>query len=627
MLNALRCIDNPYDDVAFFGVLRSGLIGLDDNALMRIADALDPPYFPGLMETANGGRSKGPQAALAGLSEDERDAIQFAVGMLGDLHRRKDALGIDAIIGRILEATGYEAMLLSQFQGKRMAGNVRMLTEQARSAVAGGASLAEFIAQTGEQVLSESRYEQAAVSGESENVVRLMTIHKAKGLEFPVVFVPDLNAGRRRAGGVLLDRSDWGLTYGLRSDRDDRRDGDCETPLSYRLARRREDADEQAEDVRKLYVAATRAEDHLVFVGADWRTREGLLREGDSYLRKMDEALGITDALDAGSKTIPYDDDRYSAVVRSLAPSPAPRGRESVPRGERLLAEATTGAQLAGAIVASASPASPPALLGPLPTADGRVELAVTALSEFEHCPMLYRWRYELRIPGQVETGGAAGGAGASLDPATMGTLYHRCMELLDFARPQTAGELVRRAVGELGLQESADVAEIEGELEDMVATLRAHPLGKALEGAKRTLRELDFIMRSGPAMLRGQIDLLYQDADGRWCVVDYKSDRVSADNLPDHARRYELQLLTYASAAARYLDELPTVATLYFLRPGTTHAFPIGADALSATQARIAELAAQLVAARRSGQFERRQSAACDFCPYGKLCVKLRSN
>ena len=50
-------------------------------------------------------------------------------------------------------------------------------------------------------------------------------------------------------------------------------------------------------------------------------------------------------------------------------------------------------------------------------------------------------------------------------------------------------------------------------------------------------------------------------------------------------------------------------------------------ADALSAVQDRIAELAAQLVTARRSGQFERRQSAACDFCPYGKLCVKLRSN
>ena len=120
-----------------------------------------------------------------------------AVELLGELHARKDAIGIDAILQAVLDATGYEAVLGANRWGKRMLGNVRLLQEQARTATAGTLSLAQFVAQMDELVINESRYEQAAVAGEREDVVRLMTIHKAKGLEFPVVFVPDLNAGRR----------------------------------------------------------------------------------------------------------------------------------------------------------------------------------------------------------------------------------------------------------------------------------------------------------------------------------------------------------------------------------------------------------------------------------------------
>ena len=96
----------------------------------------------------------------------------------------------------MLDETGYEATLLGQFQGKRMLGNVHMLLEKARG-VASQISLSEFVSQIGEHIVDESRHEQASVSGEDENVVRLMTIHKAKGLEFPVVFVPELNTARQ----------------------------------------------------------------------------------------------------------------------------------------------------------------------------------------------------------------------------------------------------------------------------------------------------------------------------------------------------------------------------------------------------------------------------------------------
>ncbi len=622
LLNALRVIDNPFDDVALFGTLRSSLIGLDDNALMHIAEALDPPYLPKLASLLREGNQRHrPRIVIRGLSQEASEALGFAVDLLGRLHRRKDAAGMEAILAELLDATGYEATLLSQFQGRRLLGNVRLLLERARSAAAAGAGLAEFITEMSQQVLSQARYEQAAVAGEGENVVRLITIHKAKGLEFPVVFVPDLNFGRTGTADAMLHRLDWGWTFKLKAEEAQGRAAG-NLPLSYRLAKRCEDAEQRQEDIRRLYVAATRHQDHLVFVAADWRTSEGQFQRPGSYLRQIDHVLSLSHALQMEASEIPYGDGRYAAVLRKIKPSPPP-GKRRKSAGQRLLAEANSGTELAGAIIARASEVSALALVGPLPATCGEVELAVTALVDFEHCPMLYRWRSELGVAERIEKSHGPSPEGmVALDPATMGTLYHRCMELLDFARPQKATQLVGRVVGEMGLEEIADVAAIAAQLEQMLTGFRAHPLCKALAAARGTFRELDFVMSAGAGRLRGQIDLLYEDADGTWRIVDYKSDHVGPEDLPAHARRYELQMLIYAAAAARHLGREPAAATLYFLRPAAAYDLAIDRQASKTATRRINDLAEQLITARRRGNFERRSGDTCSGCPCEALCL-----
>ncbi|MCD6364300.1 MAG: UvrD-helicase domain-containing protein, partial [Planctomycetes bacterium] len=226
VLNALAVVDNPFDDVAFFGVLRSGLIGLDDNALMRIAEAFDPPYLPQLPDSAD--------ALPAGFSDSQRRDLALATSLLHRLNRNKDAAGVDSIIEQLLDASGYEATLLGQFQGRRMLGNVRMLLDRARAAAGQGASLSLFLEQMDRLVMAEARHEQAAVVGEEEDVVRVMTIHKAKGLEFPIVFLPDINAAIPPETPHLLMRRDWGLTWMDRGESGLEEDA----PLSARIARR-----------------------------------------------------------------------------------------------------------------------------------------------------------------------------------------------------------------------------------------------------------------------------------------------------------------------------------------------------------------------------------------------------
>jgi ATP-dependent helicase/nuclease subunit A len=436
VLNTLRAIDNPYDDVALFGFLRSGMVGLDDNALMRIAHALDPPYLPKLLGNAGSGDSHNPlMTRIDALSKDHRDALSFAVNLVSRLHRRKDAVTIDVLIDQVLEETGYEAILLSQFQGSRLVGNVRYLSQRGGVASGEGMGLADFIGQVGGHVLRQSRHEQAAVTGEGEDVVRVMTIHKAKGLEFPVVMIPDLNAGKRSNTGDLLISPGWGLTCKSQADRGT--DAGDVPPLSYRLSRAREDRDERAEDLRKLYVAATRHKDHLILIAADWRTKSGELRQRESYLVRINEVLGISSALETGAEAIPYGPSGYVASVRRTTPASAPKRQRSRGKAATLLTTASDGAELAEGICELSRNTPSPPLLGSLDSSVGRAEIAITALCDFEHCPMLYRWRYELRTPPLVEaTSDPEGPSGHRLDPATVGTLYHRCLELLDFAHP-----------------------------------------------------------------------------------------------------------------------------------------------------------------------------------------------
>ncbi len=599
LLNVLRAVENPYDDIALIGVLRSPMVALDDNDLARIAAQAAPPYTESL-EKVDLWASADPEAC---------NRLRRMRELLQRWGARKDAVAIDALCEQILDATGYEAVLLSQFEGARRAGNVRRLVQLARDASAGGASLAEFIAQMDEQIADSSRYEQAAVAGEAQNVVRLMTIHKAKGLEFPIVVLPDLNAGKQAPRGPLLHRQDWGWVCSKApADPEDESAGESDLsdeakPVSWQAACEAEKRDEHREDIRKLYVAITRHADHAVFVAADMRAKAGqTLNPSGSTAAMLDEALGLVAAVDGEAGQIAYEDSsgQYVAIVRTVTPT-ARRVNRAQPAGASILRAAGTAVDVCRGVLDRAGDGAAPRLLGPLPPETGRVEIPVTGLTLFEQDREGFRREYELRLPRRSAQGPAKpDGPSGPLDPATLGTLLHLCMENLDVHAPASAAALVHAAAGEMGLSDVPGLDTVADEFEPMLEAFLASDLAETIRSARQVYRELDFLMEAGPALLRGQIDLLVEDAEGEWYVVDYKSDRVEPSDLGAKARRYELQMLIYAEAARRHFGKAPAEASLYFLRPGRTCTLATDADRLADLAVRVAELARKLIQSRR---------------------------
>jgi ATP-dependent helicase/nuclease subunit A len=187
LLNLLRTLSNPCDELSLAGVLRSPFFGLLDETLFWLAQHPDG-LAGGLFA----------EELPPELNDQQRCQVESTAKTLAELRAMKDRLPIAPLINEALARTGYDAVLLAEFLGERKLANLRKLIEQARSFDQSGMfTLDDFITQLAQFVVRQPDEPLAATHPESTDVVRLMTIHQSKGLEFPVVVVPDLDRSRR----------------------------------------------------------------------------------------------------------------------------------------------------------------------------------------------------------------------------------------------------------------------------------------------------------------------------------------------------------------------------------------------------------------------------------------------
>ncbi|GAB4108914.1 MAG: hypothetical protein OHK0022_61200 [Roseiflexaceae bacterium] len=262
LINLLRVLEDPTDDFALAGVLRSPLFALEDAALLRLRLAPAPSLWAALCQAAS--------------EEQASQPLCFAEQTLRGLLALGGRIAVVEALRAALGATGYLATIAGLPDGERRRVNVEKLLEVARRT--GGADLATFSAYLEDLLRQEAREGEAPLEG--EHTVRLMTVHRAKGLEFPVVVLPDLGREALLLQPLALAGRSYGLALKLR-------DGpDWLQPLAYRLARAEEARMERAERERLAYVALTRARDYLILAGP---ARE---RSGDDWLSWLLAALG-----------------------------------------------------------------------------------------------------------------------------------------------------------------------------------------------------------------------------------------------------------------------------------------------------------------------------------------------
>jgi ATP-dependent helicase/nuclease subunit A len=585
----LAAIDDPQNPIELAAALRSPLFGLSDQCLLEMALHLNEQRLAG-------GRSRSMWALFNDPSEDfswlgvEREAALRARDVLIALRKMRERASLTAIIERALELTHFEAVILGLPNGLQRAANVRKLMETAREFAAHRFfGLGDFVRHLRRLVQEAPREPQAQIAGEADNVVRLMTIHQAKGLEFPAVVVADLGRRPPSDNESIVMTPEYGL---LACDTAGAGDERLLNPLvaAYRAAVRDQ---EQAEAARVLYVAMTRARDRLILsegaMAANWidhiRAAIGL-EQVNAFLGASDtETIVNADGVDIVLR-------RPDALAREAGAQPA----RDVSAPFAKLAEA------AHARLAFTAPPTRELMTSP------------SALEDFERCPRQYYLRRELELPEGGTVGGfTAGGGGAT----AMGTVAHAVLEQLTPAAA-AARDLeaeVTSLVTVHGAGANLDAAERQALVRDLLryATSREH-LAAANTGAPAIHRETPFFMSiEGYGLtlfVRGRIDLLTDDGE-RLVVSDYKYARAGAGNHP--SKDYQVQMECYALAAAEALPGRDVSAEIIYLREGIERR-QLGLAPLAELRAHLLAIARGIAAARaerRAAAYPKRPAGA----------------
>ncbi|MBN1451542.1 MAG: UvrD-helicase domain-containing protein [Anaerolineales bacterium] len=497
LLNILAAVADPADELALVGLLRSPAFALTDAEIYRLR------FLEEIPENLS---------VLSALRGSDLPVHIRACSILDELRTLAGRAPAAAVLKRLLDLTGYRAILASASNGGRMLRNVeKLLADAHRSRLV---SLPDFLAYV--QTLRDVglREGEAPADASASGTVQLMTVHKAKGLEFPLTVIADAAYEHRGAGGKV-QLAPNGLLLDLK-------DNDFH-PTAWQLASRLEDDRNEAEDARLLYVAATRAKEKLLVSGHVKRKKDGSLTLA-GWLGQF-PFLGMSAPDD-----FPLNQDGLTAVFypvspvdASNSPQPAPVSTNSpLPQGE--------GAGVRPDLLA---PLTPPTLVS-----DDK--------SHLRHADPPQRvWRV-------VSTAKRPRG------PAwVVGRLVHEALRRWHFPAgergfPDNSFEAFLRPLAlETGLTDPAEIHATLGEVRRLLERLRAHPLYAEIDASEHH-HEIPYHLPGDS----GIIDLLYR-TDAGWFLVDFKTDELRSEEearLVIKREGYDHQVERYAQAIASNL-------------------------------------------------------------------------
>jgi ATP-dependent helicase/nuclease subunit A len=575
MLNTLKVIDNPYQDIPLASVLRAPFIGLTENELasIRLVNGKVPFYeaLKQFVEQEAGNMSIATEQKLQKfltLHEKWRNFSRH--GSLADL------------IWQVYLDTNYFEMVGAMANGKQRQANLRALHDRAlsyeKTSFRGLFRFLRFIDRM------HSRGDDLGVAksiGEADDVVTLLTIHKSKGLEYPIVFVAGMNRtfNTKDLSSRYIFDQDFGLA--IKSVNPDL--NIISTSLPHLYVKEKKLAKMKAEEMRILYVAMTRAKEKLILVGSikDWqKQREDWLfyldlqqkvlpkyvrARANNYMSWVGPAVARhPDFLDATYHEDANDVKRSEKNIEKWAVDIFQNKlfsfSNAVETDEQALFEETVDEHLVQ-------------LLTERFTATYAFEHAVTkksktSVSELKRLESLQRMEeeqlYNLEakryVKANVPSFMLKGKKERKLSATEIGTAVHAVMQHLPqdgFATLEETKQFIQALVDRQLLQS----IEAEAVAAEKVFAFFQTDIGQRFMRAKTILREVPFTLsikdQDGDAQIvQGVIDCLLEDETGQWVLLDYKTDYIESSILGDlekikqkMTKAYQIQLNYYQHA------------------------------------------------------------------------------
>ncbi len=584
MVSFLSFLENPLADIPLAAALRSPLFQVSDNTLFWLSrrakgeDALKQatPLYEGVKHFE----------AIPQILGEEKEKVRFFLKISGEFLAVKDRLKLTELLDSILEKTSYELTVLADPQGARRYANLKKMINLAREFEnVEPLALGAFLGILRRLETHEVRESEAQVEAEeSGRVVRLLSIHRSKGLEFKAVIVADM-AREKRADPTSWLKAEPGAGYSLKVRNEIT--GEREEPAGWLRLEERLNRKKKQEWKRQFYVAATRAKERLILSGVH-KEKKSAKENFSEMACWMDWVQAMPPELLEGVTVHSPEGSGFLAHKRSIAQyCHSERSEESLDAILRPL-HRVQGSQddardkkerdqagEAGNIILS--------VLEKKPRIPARViDLPVSAYAAFEKSPQKYRDIYEIGYPDEGEPERTEPSEPGD-SYADFGTAVHRVLELLDFSDPAAdLRKLVQEACAGMTKEKEVEAAGI-------VERFRASPLFDRLKRAQKIYREIPFVINQRHGRVEGVIDVLFQDGTGHWHVLDYKTSAGDAAKAKEAG--YELQIGIYAFAARKILKITPKTGIVYFLKNQFARVLELDGAALESVGVHLAGL------------------------------------
>ncbi|NLW46061.1 MAG: UvrD-helicase domain-containing protein [Firmicutes bacterium] len=578
-LNLLRLVEQRYDSVALLALLNSPYVGLSEIGLFwlgRNGDLVKEFYESTKFAT---------EIPVA----ERRRLLDFRE-LLNYLFQNREILQISGILRTALERSHYQQMLWASPNGSQQVANVEKLLAKADEFMAKGfQDLKRFLSYIAELEGMGILESEAPTEAEMGNVVRLITIHRAKGLEFPVVIIPELDRpfNFRKQGNLIFHKQvGLGMTIPLE-------DAAIAEPSMVEAIKGINRREEISELKRLLYVAMTRAKSRLIMAGSgDSGFRGDTLDTANSWMKWFEFLLPLNEAGEAFEfEGVPV------RVIRSLPEAAPPLRSQTVLDG--ILPKLEPGA-------ARRKPSLEVAV-----TVEPKTELfRVSEILTYLNCPRRYFWQYRMGLTA-ISYGTEADDVSGFGDNqgALIGDFIHRAAARVTDSWPE---ELWKEMFG--GQSDSGRVKD------DLLQIWRNFRNSPYTEKAGRLWDEVSFLLKLTPEIrVEGRFDRLLQSEAGEMILVDYKTHRVAAERVNAIAGSYFPQLQLYALAIKALWGKLPNRAVLYFPYSDQGVAVPLDQVSLEKLVAEVGRMAEFIGNHHRPEDYP--NSGKCEKCSYRWVC------
>lgn len=572
ILSMLRILDNPLQDIPMAAVLASPIVGMDDEELAQIRSAFKGVSF-----------AQAALSAMAGEDGYEDEKLKAFALVFERLRGAVADTPIHELLYRMLDETGFYRYASAMPAGKRRRQNIDMLIEMAAAyEKTSYKGLFHFVRYIDIQQKYEIDYGEADTAGENDDVVRIMTIHKSKGLEFPVVFVSGLGKGFNtqdtKSDLVIHEKLGLGLVEKTKSPRT-KRPSLIRNEIESRIKR-----ENLGEELRVLYVALTRAKEKIILTGGLSNAQKSFEKYRGNVNANQPISFGQREGagcyLDWVIPAMLSYPDKYTVSTVDATEFAARTAMD-------MAANDISKAQLIGHI--SAADETKAKELAEefdfeYAYASDITKKSKYSVSELKHDSMVEKYdstereaerpkflleEKETYVPDFARDDEAGGASNESKEPknaagvnqgALRGIAVHRVMECLDFKSLCDIDTKDHVAVSAF-VKKSMDEMLKKGLITDDMYRLTRPKLieqfissdvaARMAQADKRgdLYKEKPFVMDYEGVLVQGIIDVFWLEND-KIVLLDYKTDRVNA--AKELIDRYSTQLKLYADALGR---------------------------------------------------------------------------